>query len=101
MQTMTRRNVLRTVAATPIGLVVRGVAASQPTPAAAPGPLPTTALPAGIRSRLINGVNGITMHVLEAGYEGAGRPGLLLVHGFPELAYSWRRVMLPLAAAGY
>ena len=26
---------------------------------------------------------------------------LLLLHGFPELAYSWRKVMLPLAAAGY
>ena len=40
------------------------------------------------------------MHVLEAGFEPAGRP-LLLLHGFPELAYSWRKVMLPLAAAGY
>ena len=26
---------------------------------------------------------------------------MLLLHGFPELAYSWRKVMLPLAAAGY
>jgi len=26
---------------------------------------------------------------------------VLLLHGFPELAYSWRRVMLPLADAGY
>ena len=26
---------------------------------------------------------------------------MLLVHGFPELAYSWRKVMPPLAAAGY
>jgi pimeloyl-ACP methyl ester carboxylesterase len=25
---------------------------------------------------------------------------VLLLHGFPELAYSWRKVMLPLAAAG-
>ena len=31
----------------------------------------------------------------------AGRPCVLLLHGFPELAYSWRKVMLPLAAAGY
>ena len=30
-----------------------------------------------------------------------GRPAVLLLHGFPELAYSWRKVMLPLAAAGY
>jgi len=41
------------------------------------------------------------MHVLEAGFEGAGRPALLLLHGFPELAFSWRRVMIPLADAGY
>ena len=26
---------------------------------------------------------------------------MLLVHGFPELGYSWRKVMLPLADAGY
>ena len=26
---------------------------------------------------------------------------VLLIHGFPELAYSWRKVMLPLAKAGY
>src|SRR5438132_822233 len=29
------------------------------------------------------------------------RARLVLLHGFPELAYSWRKVMLPLAAAGY
>jgi pimeloyl-ACP methyl ester carboxylesterase len=39
--------------------------------------------------------------MLEAGFEAKGRPALLLLHGFPELAYSWRKVMLPLAAAGY
>ena len=58
-------------------------------------------LPDGIRSRLIENVNGLTMHVLEAGYQAEGRPCLLLLHGFPELAYSWRKVMLPLAAAGF
>jgi pimeloyl-ACP methyl ester carboxylesterase len=58
-------------------------------------------LPSGIRSRFVHGINGLTMHVLEAGYEGAGRPCILLLHGFPELAYSWRKVMLPLAAAGF
>ena len=41
------------------------------------------------------------MHVVEAGHETAGRPALLLVHGFPELAYSWRKVLLPLAQAGF
>ncbi|MCY2990121.1 MAG: alpha/beta fold hydrolase [Planctomycetota bacterium] len=41
------------------------------------------------------------MHVLEAGFEAPGRPCVLLLHGFPELAYSWRKVMLPLASAGF
>src|SRR6516225_9617100 len=58
-------------------------------------------LPPGIRSRPIANVNGLTVHILEAGYEVPGRPAVLLLHGFPELAYSWRKVMLPLAAAGY
>jgi pimeloyl-ACP methyl ester carboxylesterase len=58
-------------------------------------------LPAGIRSRAVTGVNGLTVHMLEAGFEESGRPAVVLLHGFPELAYSWRKVMLPLAAAGY
>ena len=61
-------------------------------------PLP---LPTGIRSRFIDGINGLRMHVLEAGHEQPGKPLVLLLHGFPELAYSWRKVMLPLAAAGF
>ena len=64
-------------------------------------PLSTPTLPPGIRSRFVDGINGLDMHVLEAGFETPGRPCLLLLHGFPELAYSWRKVMLPLAAAGY
>lgn len=64
-------------------------------------PYGNSTLPPGIRSRSIAGVNGLSVHLLEAGYETAGRPALLLLHGFPELAYSWRKVMLPLAAAGY
>ncbi len=55
----------------------------------------------GIRSRTIANVNALDVHMLEAGYESAGRPVVLLMHGFPELAYSWRKVMLPLAATGY
>jgi pimeloyl-ACP methyl ester carboxylesterase len=50
---------------------------------------------------MVPGINGLTMHVLEAGFETEGRPCVLLLHGFPELAYSWRKVMIPLAAAGY
>jgi pimeloyl-ACP methyl ester carboxylesterase len=58
-------------------------------------------IPAGIRSRQIANVNGLTVHILEAGYETPGRPAVLLLHGFPELAFSWRKVMPSLAAAGY
>jgi pimeloyl-ACP methyl ester carboxylesterase len=40
--------------------------------------------------------NGIDLHVLEAG---TGTP-VVLAHGFPELAYSWRHQIAALAAAG-
>ena len=63
-------------------------------------PLSETSLPPGIRSGFVDGVNGLRMHVLEAGFEEQDRPCVLLLHGFPELAYSWRKVMLPLADAG-
>ncbi|WP_225772987.1 alpha/beta fold hydrolase [Inquilinus sp. Marseille-Q2685] len=41
--------------------------------------------------------NGIRMAVYEAG---AG-PAVVLLHGFPELAFSWRHQIPALAAAGY
>jgi pimeloyl-ACP methyl ester carboxylesterase len=63
--------------------------------------LPDIPLPSTIRSRYVENINGLRMHVLEAGFETRGRPCLLLLHGFPELAYSWRKVMGPLADAGY
>lgn len=43
--------------------------------------------------------NGVQLHTLEAGEPGA--PVVLLAHGFPELAYSWRHQIPALAAAGY
>src|SRR3954466_2657329 len=66
-----------------------------------PSALPPLPLPASIRSRFVDGINGLRVHVLEAGFETPGRPCVLLLHGFPELAYSWRKVMPALAAAGY
>jgi pimeloyl-ACP methyl ester carboxylesterase len=95
----TRRSWLQTTAAAPLALLAGNARVGGQAPAAAAFGAGT--LPAGIRSRLVAGVNGITMHVLEAGYDPPGQPGVLLVHGFPELAYSWRKVMLPLAEAGY
>ncbi len=41
--------------------------------------------------------NGIRLAVYE---QGAG-PAVIMVHGFPELAYSWRHQLPALAAAGY
>ncbi|MBS1827264.1 MAG: alpha/beta hydrolase [Acidobacteria bacterium] len=56
----------------------------------------------GIRSRLVGDVNGTTLHVLEAGFsDGARRPAVMLLHGFPELAFSWRKVLPALAGAGF
>ena len=63
--------------------------------------LPPLPLPTGLRARHLSGVNGLNMHLLEAGFDAGPRPTVLLLHGFPELAYSWRRVMPALAAAGY
>jgi pimeloyl-ACP methyl ester carboxylesterase len=65
------------------------------------GPYAAGILPPGIRSRFVENGNGITMHVLEAGFEPRSRPLVVLLHGFPELAYSWRKVMPALASAGY
>jgi pimeloyl-ACP methyl ester carboxylesterase len=64
-------------------------------------PLDTKVLPTGIRSRFVDDVNGLRVHILEAGFEAPGRPLVVLLHGFPEIAYSWRKVMPRLAAAGW
>ncbi len=64
-------------------------------------PIDHNVLPSGIRSRFVEGINGLRVHVLEAGFETKGRACVLLLHGFPELAFSWRKVMPALAAAGY
>jgi pimeloyl-ACP methyl ester carboxylesterase len=100
MSNWTRRDWLRAAAIAPLGwpAIASRSAAAQTGLNADYG---AGTLPAGIRSRLIAGVNGITMHVLEAGYQTPSRPAVLLVHGFPELAYSWRKVMIPLADAGF
>jgi hypothetical protein len=41
--------------------------------------------------------NGIHLHVTELG-EG---PAILFVHGFPDTAYTWRKQMQAVAAAGF
>jgi len=48
--------------------------------------------------RLVD-TNGVQLRVIEAGDRGA--PVVILAHGFPELAYSWRHQIPALAEAGY
>jgi pimeloyl-ACP methyl ester carboxylesterase len=48
--------------------------------------------------RLVD-TNGVRLRVTEAGDRGA--PVVLLAHGWPELAYSWRKQIPALAGAGY
>ncbi|HEY8524486.1 MAG TPA: alpha/beta hydrolase [Acidimicrobiales bacterium] len=50
-----------------------------------------------VRSRTV-AAGDVELHVLEAGTEG---PVVLLAHGFPELAWSWRHQLPALARAGY
>src|SRR3954451_11955873 len=73
----------------------------------------STTSPCSIASRTWAGVNSwagsangldvfspavaLHLHVVE---KGEGNP-VVLLHGFPELAYSWRRQVAPLAEAGY
>lgn len=45
-------------------------------------------------------VNGVDLEVFEAGRENAGNP-IVLCHGWPDLAYTWRFQIPALVAAGY
>src|SRR5262245_53567751 len=100
---LTRRELMQVAAAVLVqaAVTVQPRAAEQTRSDAADQPFSSDALPRGVRARFVNDINGIRIHVLEAGFESSGRPLVLLLHGFPELAYSWRKVMPPLAAAGY
>jgi pimeloyl-ACP methyl ester carboxylesterase len=63
-------------------------------------PLP---LPGSISENYVHcPTNGLTFHILEAGYTPQrDKPLIILVHGYPELAFSWRKIMPSLAQAGY
>src|SRR5712691_7126953 len=104
-QKLSRRDFFATASAGAVGGLVLAHASARAdivrTDISRLPPYGGSTIPPGIRSRAVANVNGLTVHMLEAGYETPGRPGVLLLHGFPELAYSWRKVMLPLASAGY
>ncbi|KAF2104262.1 alpha/beta-hydrolase [Rhizodiscina lignyota] len=65
--------------------------------------LPPIPLPSGLTERQVEvELAGMSYHVIEAGGTPArDRPLVLLCHGYPELAYSWRKIMPTLASAGY
>ena len=65
-----------------------------------PAELTDLPLPEGVRSRQLPIATGLDMHLLEAGH-GSNKPLLLLLHGFPELAFSWRHQLPALAQAGF
>ena len=44
-------------------------------------------------------INGLSLHIVEAGR--VGDPLLVLLHGFPEFWWAWRYQITPLARAGY
>ena len=79
-----------------LGAIASDATAANPNVAYGQATLPST-----IRSRFIENLNGLRVHMLEAGFETPNRPCVLFLHGFPELAYSWRKVMVRLAEAGY
>ena len=103
MNKQTRRTFIKAAALSAAAAATSkaAIAQNQFTLSGVPHPYPDEWLPDGVRSRFVDNLNGLRVHVLEAGFETSNRPALLLLHGFPELAYSWRNVMKPLADAGY
>lgn len=60
--------------------------------------LPWPNIPEGVKSSTAR-IRDLDMHFLHAGHHKA--PLILLLHGFPELSYSWREIIVPLSQLGY
>ncbi|EXJ92716.1 hypothetical protein A1O3_01268 [Capronia epimyces CBS 606.96] len=79
----------------------------SPPGAIAPTTLSPLELPAGVTSRFVDtSPHSLVFHILESlpkeDSPAGPRPQLiLLIHGFPEIAYSFRKVLPLLAAQGY
>ncbi|MFB4292850.1 alpha/beta fold hydrolase [Nonomuraea sp. ATR24] len=56
--------------------------------------------PADFPEPIMVSVNDVQLEVFEAGQQNAGKP-IVLCHGWPEHAFSWRYQMPALVAAGY
>ena len=66
-------------------------------PSQALQPLP---LPAGLsESQITSSASDLSYHIIECGSK--GDPLIILLHGFPELAYSWRKIMPDLARPSF
>ena len=60
-------------------------------------PLP---LPAGLGQRqVVSSASELSFHIIEA--RSKGSPLILFVHGFPEISYSWRKILPSVAEAGF
>ncbi|NCW80541.1 MAG: alpha/beta fold hydrolase, partial [Betaproteobacteria bacterium] len=59
----------------------------------------TWPMDAGIRRCWREHPRGLRMHWLEAG--NPEHPAVLMLHGFPELAYSWRKLLPLIASQGF
>ncbi|KAH8711992.1 Alpha/Beta hydrolase protein [Phaeosphaeriaceae sp. PMI808] len=72
-------------------------------PSTAAHDLPPLPLPKSITENYVHcPSNGLTFHILEAGYTPErDRPLLILCHGYPEFAFSWRKIMPQLASVGF
>lgn len=62
--------------------------------------LPPLPLPGGVSSRFIKcSATGLNFHLLQAGDR--SKPLVILYHGYPELAFSFRKILPPLSSLGY
>ena len=79
----------------------------SPANATDPTSLPPLQLPTGVKSRFVDcSPSSLVFHVLESLPQNLPPSGpkpklILCVHGFPELAYSWRKILPQLSAQGY
>jgi pimeloyl-ACP methyl ester carboxylesterase len=54
-----------------------------------------------IKSSVLENVNGLNIHYLESGHRSENKGLIVLLHGFPELAFSWRKIMPMISDRGY
>lgn len=66
--------------------------------------LPSLPLPQGVNSSYVDTTTtcGLLFHILSSGSDPSNqKPLILLIHGAPELAFTWRHIIAPVARQGY